>query len=279
MNGGLARLREAMTHLSPSEKKVATYILENPHEVVGLSVAQLAELSQSSQAAIIRLCNRVDIKSFPELKVRIAVDLQENQTEDYQEVEQTDTVESIIRKVTNNNINSIRDSIKILDLSSLERAIDAIVQAERVFFYGISTSGLVAQDAQQKFLRINKTAFAFPDVDLQRTSAVVVSHRDVVVGISYSGETDIVNKSLRIAKQNGATVIGISKLGPTTLNSIADISVNISAYQNELISGPTFSRIALFNTIDILYLSVATRTYQQSLTYLEKTRSVSVKNS
>lgn len=278
MNGGLARLREAMIHLSPSEKKVATYILENPHEVVGLSVAQLAELSQSSQAAIIRLCNRVDIKSFPELKVRIAVDLQENQTEDYQEVEQTDTVESIIRKVTNNNINSIRDSIKILNIASLERAIDAIVQAERVFFYGISTSGLIAQDAQIKFMRINKTAFAFPDVDLQRISAVVVSERDVVIGISYSGETEIVNKSLRIAKQNGATVIGISKLGPTTLNSIADISVNISAYQNELISGPTFSRITLFNTIDILYLGVATRTYQQSLNYLEKTRSAALKN-
>lgn len=278
MNGGLARLREAMIHLSPSEKKVAAYILDHPHEIVHISVAQLAELSQSSQAAIIRLCNRIDIKSFPELKVRIAVDLQQSDTTDYQEIEQSDTIESIIRKVSNNNINSIRDSTKILDLASVERAIDAIIQAERIFFYGIGASGLIAQDAQQKFMRINKTSFAFPDVDLQRTSAVVVSQKDVVVGISYSGETEIVNQSLRIAKQNGAKVIGISKLGQTTLSTIVDISLNISASQNELISGPTFSRITQFNTIDILYLGVATRTYQESLTYLEKTRRAALKN-
>ncbi|MBW5469495.1 hypothetical protein GPJ61_16675 [Brevibacillus formosus] len=48
MNGGLLRIRESLH-----------YILANPDEVIRLSIKELAERSESSQAAIIRMCKSI----------------------------------------------------------------------------------------------------------------------------------------------------------------------------------------------------------------------------
>jgi DNA-binding MurR/RpiR family transcriptional regulator len=76
MNGGLIRLREVYEKLSPSEHKIAAYILQYPDEVIHLSIADLAMKSGSSQAAIVRLCKSIGFKGYQELKIQVAGDLQ-----------------------------------------------------------------------------------------------------------------------------------------------------------------------------------------------------------
>ena len=124
MNGGLVRLREVLNSLRPSERKVADYILKFPDKVIGLSVAKLAEFSGSSQATIIRLCSQIGTAGYQDLKVRIAVDLQDIESPGYKEITPQDPVESIIHKISHNNIHSIRDSLKILDADMVKQSIE-----------------------------------------------------------------------------------------------------------------------------------------------------------
>jgi DNA-binding MurR/RpiR family transcriptional regulator len=274
MNGGLVRLREIFNDLTPSERKVAAFILEHPEQMIGLSVAQLAEQSGGSQAAVIRLCKSMGLKGYQELMLKVAGDLQER-TEGYggyQEIRPRDSVETIIRNVSSNNIQAIRDTLKILDADRVAGAIEALHRAERIYFYGIGASGLVAQDAQHKFLRINKTSFAFADSHLQLTSAVTLTERDAAVGISYSGETDIVAACLKSAVECGATTISITKYGNTTVSSLARIPLFITSTENEIRIGALSSRMTQLNVIDILYLGVASKHYEQSVNYLERSR-------
>ncbi|SDD39382.1 transcriptional regulator, RpiR family [Paenibacillus sp. UNCCL117] len=276
MNGGLVRLREALNELTPSEKKVGEYILGNPKKVVELSVAQLADYSGASQAAIVRLCKSLGLKGFPDLKLKIAGDLQESAQvpgkQGYQEISQHDSIATLIQNVSANNIQSIRDTVKILDVESVERAVDALNRAERIFFFGLGASGLIAQDAQQKFLRINRMSFTFADPHMQLTTAVTMTSKDVAVGISYSGETREVIAVLKAASERGATTISITKYGNTALHAYSQIPLCISSTENEIRSGATASRITQLNVIDILYLGVASRNYEQSVEYLERSR-------
>lgn len=276
MNGGLVRLREIIDHITASERKVAEFILNDPAKMIGLSVAQLSQLSGGSQAAIIRLCKSMGLKGYQELMLKVAGDLQQGgeETQGYQEIRPHDSIDTIIQSVSNNNIQSIRDTLKILDVATVTEAIDAMCRAERVFFYGLGASNLIAQDAQHKFLRINKTSFSFTDPHLQLTSAVMLSKGDVAVAISYSGETDQVIGALQTAKESGATTISITKYGNSTLSTIADIPLFTCSTENEIRSGATSSRITQLNVIDILYLGVASRSYEHSVTYLEKSREV-----
>ncbi|MCI3918828.1 MurR/RpiR family transcriptional regulator [Paenibacillus sp. TRM 82003] len=276
MNGGLVRLREVIDQINPSERKVAAYILERPAELIELSVAQLSEASGASQAAIVRLCKSLGIKSYQELKLKVAGDLQEQAqaktTTGYQDIRPNDSIEAIIQNVSTNNIQSIRDTVKILDAGLVEQAVAALDGAKRIFFFGVGASNLIAMDAQQKFFRINKTSLSFPDPHVQLTSAVTMTPEDAAVGISYSGETNEIVRALSIAKSHGARTISITKYGDNTVSRTADIPLFTSSTETEIRSGAMASRISQLNVVDILYIGVASRNYEKAVTYLEESR-------
>ncbi|WP_442601764.1 MurR/RpiR family transcriptional regulator [Paenibacillus sp. KN14-4R] len=272
MNGGLVKLKEIYDQLNPSEQKVAKYILKTPEQMISMSIAQLSEVSGASQAAIVRLCKSLDVKGYQDLKIKIAGDLHQVEEQGYQDIRLHDELETIIQNVTNNNIQSIRDTVKILDTKLVEQAVEALHQAKRIFFYGLGASNLIAQDAQQKFLRINKTSLAFSDPSMQLTTSVTLTKDDVAVGISYSGETPYLIAAIKQAKANGAKTISISKYGTSSLSPYIDIPLSISSTDSEIRSGAIASRISQLNVIDMLYIGVASKDYEHSVDYLNRTR-------
>jgi DNA-binding MurR/RpiR family transcriptional regulator len=272
MEGGLIRLRAILNVLTPSERKIAQYIVDHPEQIVQASVAQLSEWSGGSSAAIIRLCKSLGVSGFQELKLKVAGDLIGQNKLEYNEIQPYDSMQSIINSVSANHIQSIEDTMKILDPELIEKAVEAILRANRVFFYGMGASNLIATDAQYKFLRINKTCFSFGDPHIQVSSATTLKEDDTVIGISYSGETEHVVSCLKLAQARGATTISITKLGNNSLCEYSHIPLMTSSTENEIRSGATSSRITQLNVIDILYLGVVSRNYDASITYLEKSR-------
>lgn len=275
LNDGLVRIREAFNTIKPAEENAAQYILDFPEEVVNLSIKELSERSGSSQAAIIRLCKNIGVSGFQELKVRIAGDLQTKETYDYryEEISPDDTTQQLVEKISQKNIYSINETIKLAEIKDLEDAIISLSNAKRIDFYGAAASQIIALDAQQKFLRINKHCTAYEDAHLQLTSSVTLSEDDVAIGISYSGETSHVISAIINAKQTGATTIGITRYGKNPLSELVDISLYISSSESDTIrSAATASRIAQLNMIDILFTGVASRNYNETVNYLNKTR-------
>lgn len=273
MNGGLVRLREVYDTLNPSERKVATFILQYPNQMIELSGSELAAKSGASQAAIVRLCKTMGLKGYQDLRLKVAGDLQEpEKSGGYQEISPDDSIATIIQNVSNNNIQSIRDTLKILDVEMVEKAVELLHQAKRIYFFGVGASNLIAMDAQQKLLRINKVSFSFADPHVQLTAAVTLTEEDAAVFISYSGETAEVIRAAALAKESGCKSISITKYGESTLSKHVDIPLFTSSTENEIRSGAMSSRITQLNVIDILYLGVASRNYEQSVKYLEQTR-------
>lgn len=56
-NGLLLRLRERELSASPAERNVIAYVNAHPHEVVGLSVRGLADVTFSSPSSILRFAS------------------------------------------------------------------------------------------------------------------------------------------------------------------------------------------------------------------------------
>ncbi|USG68357.1 MurR/RpiR family transcriptional regulator [Brevibacillus ruminantium] len=274
MSGGLLRIREYLQTIKPSERSVAEYILENPREVIRLSIKELAERSHASPAAIIRMCKNMGLDGFPELKIRIAADLQSPSAgeEEYKEILPSDDIPTLIESVTANHIYSLRETLKVLDPAAVEQAVQAIYRARRIDFFGVGASQLVAQDAQQKFLRIDKTANAHADAHLQITSAVTLTDEDVAVGISYSGETRQVLSAITRAREAGAITIGITKFGQNSLSTLVDIHLTTISSEADMRSAATSSRIAQLAVIDMIFMGVAAQSYEKAVSYLRRTR-------
>ncbi|KHE68616.1 MurR/RpiR family transcriptional regulator [Halobacillus sp. BBL2006] len=275
MNGGLISIQEAITSLKPSERKVAEYIINFPEEVLNLSIQKLSQRTEVSEATIIRLARTLNYKGFQELKLRIAGDLatkSSSSNHSYQEISIDGSVDSFIANVSNNNIQSINDTISVLSKEEVEKAIIALGSARKIALYGIGASGLIAQDFKQKLSRINRWCEAAVDYDTQGTISANLEESDVVFGISYSGQTKDIIHSLKVAKDNGAKVITLTKYGSNPVSELADIKLFTSSLEKSIRSGAMSSRISQLNVIDILYVGMTSRNYEESVAALERTR-------
>jgi len=266
-------LQAILEDLKPSERKVADFILAHPEEVVKLSVQKLAELSGVSEATIIRLARSLNMKGYQELKLRIAGDLnKQTATGSYKEIMMEGSVESIMQAVSWNNIQSIQDTLSVLSGEEVARAVDALAKARKIDVYGVGASAVIAADIRQKFSRINLWCEAYSDFHAQLTSAVTLSERDVAFGISYSGQTEDIIQSLTEARQQGATIITLTKFGPSPVAELADIRLFTSSVEKSIRSGAMASRIAQLNVIDILFITLVSRQQEEVIPLLEKTR-------
>jgi DNA-binding MurR/RpiR family transcriptional regulator len=273
LNGGLIMLNEMLYKLPPSERRAAKYIIENPEKSIQYTVFELAEKSQTSNSAIIRLCRSLGLKGFQELKLRIAGDIITTTEVGSRDINLGESTASIIKKMTNNNIQAIKDTSDIINVSDLEEAVQALTKARNIYFFGVGGSMVVALDAQQKFLRIKKYTSAFTDLHLLAVQIANHEENDVLVGISFSGETLEVQKALQIAKENGVNTISITGFGSNSVSNLADIKLFNSPHREATFrSGATSSRMAQLHVIDILFMAVATQEYDQTIQYIDQTR-------
>lgn len=275
----LTRIKELMEDMSPSERKVAEYIVSNPKKISELSIKELAERSNGSQAAVVRLCKRLHYGGYKDLRILIAKEVVNIKDEEdmYTDIKPGDHISKIIKNICYNNRKSIDNALEFLSEQAVKDAVNAIVKAKRIDFYGVGASYIIALDAFQKFVRINKNVMATADPHMQAQIASNLKKGDVAVAISYSGETRDTYESIKIAKAAGATTIGITKFGYNSISNICDINLFVLAPEVTFRSGATSSRIAQLNVIDILYVSVASCMFKDIKQYLENTR-ISIKD-
>ncbi len=273
ITGGLKIIENMLGQLPESERKIAEYILESPYEVVNCTVSELAAKTHSSGAAVIRLCKSLGFKGFQDLKVRIVSDLGKPVEQGYRDIEQGEKPEDIVQKTLSNSIQSLRDSAEVIHYEELERVVEALLAAKNIHLFGIGASHIIATDAQQKLLRINKPATAFSDTHLVATLIANAEKDDVVFAISFSGETPEVINIMALAKEKGMKTISLTKYGQSSVAALADMKLYTSySAEAPFRSAATSSRLAQLFMIDILFLSMATEQYGETIDYIDKTR-------
>ncbi|GKU77617.1 MurR/RpiR family transcriptional regulator [Paenibacillus sp. L3-i20] len=273
----LIKIRDRKDSLTPVERLVAEYILSNKEEIPHLSIKNLAQASKTSDASVLRFCKTMGYNGYRSFIVSISASLgsmDDDSGDQYTDIQPGDELHTIISNISRNNIRSIEDTLSVLDRSAVARAVEALRTSKRIIFFGIGASGLVAQDAEQKFTRINKICHAFTDGHSQLTAAALLSKDDVAIFISNSGDTIEILDSLEIAHKNNAHIVAITKYSKSELSDRADTLLSISTPEISIRSGAMGSRIAMLTIIDMLFAGVASADYQQVKKYLSKSHNI-----
>jgi RpiR family carbohydrate utilization transcriptional regulator len=171
-------------------------------------------------------------------------------------VDDKDTVEDLRNKVFDTTVGSLLTVRDQLDPEVLETAITTINNANRVEFYGFGASGSVAADAQHKFFRLQLSSAAYTDPHIQQMSAISLGADDVVVAISQSGQTRALLESVSLAREAGATVIGVAPEN-TPLSEQCSLPIYVNMKEEHQAFAPVSSRIAHLVVIDVLATGVA----------------------
>lgn len=269
----LFRIKTLLPHLKGVEKQIAEYVLENPQEVVGIPITELAEKTKSSESTVVRFCRSLGYTGYQEFKVKLASSLSTLQELPSSDWSFQDDLTNIKRKIIQTNINAIKETEGVLSETEIKRAVDVINKARKVDLYGVGASGLVALDLQQKLERIGILAYAYIDTHQQLVSASLLTPEDVAIGISYSGSTKDTVFALAKAKENNAVTIAITQYAHSPILKYADIKLFLSAKESALRVGAIASLIAQLTVIDILYVSLLVSRGEKIIETLAKSQS------
>jgi len=247
----LEKISKYLNSFSKSERKVAEVILAAPQTAIHSSIATLAKMADVSEPTVNRFCRRLDTKGFPDFKLHLAQSLANGTPYVNRHVEEDDGPEAYTNKIFESTMACLDMAKQSLDPVLINRTVDQLVQASKISFFGLGASSSVAHDAQNKFFRFNVPVVCFDDTVMMRMSAINSAANDVVVIISHTGRTKSLVEVAMIARENDATVIGITTKD-SPLAEECHVVLSLDVPEDTDVYMPMASRIAHLVLIDVL---------------------------
>lgn len=249
-------ITRGLPDLRKSERRVAEAVLADPSSVLSITLAELARRSNVSEPTVIRFALAIGCEGFRDLRVKLARSLAFARTTSHSAISTTDTLATLVGKVFDFNLSNLNWVRARLDQKTIQQAVDALRDANRIDFFGYGASAIVALDAQQKFPLFGVPCGAPLDGHQMIMTAAMLQPGDVAVAISNTGETEQVRQATRLARERGATTIGITGTQSPLLED-CDIGVLVETLENTDLYTPTVSRLSAMVVIDILSTAVS----------------------
>ena len=265
----IEQIQSRLQRLNKSERKVAEAILRDPTAATRYSIAALARAADVSEPTVNRFCRGFSATGFPDFKIRLAQSIATGTPYVGQNIEPDDTAAEFTDKIMLTTIASLDKARQALDPKALATAIDYLIQAKQINFFGMGGSAAVALDAQHQFFRFNIPVMSYDDALMQRMVAAGANVGDVIVLISYTGRTRETVDIAQLARANGATVIGITN-PDSPLAESCTVVLGVTAPEDTEVYMPMSSRIIHLSVIDILATGVTLKRGADFLGHLKK---------
>ena len=263
-----AKIQEQQEAFSKSELKIAQFILDQPQDVLEMTAQQLARAADSSSAAVIRLCKRLKVYGFPQLKIELSADLSggELSRKIQPEVRENEEISSIKERLLVNTQNSLAETVEEIDDDQIHQLSQIVARSRRLLVLGIGVSNLVAQDIAQKWGSVGTIVIAFNNVNDLLPIVANAGIEDSLWVVDNSGETPA-----QIAKERKVPIITMTKKGSNTISELGDVEIHTS--QPIELPGriaATDSLLLQFMAIDIIFYDFVSRNYESSISQLNQ---------
>ena len=186
--------------LTELEQEIARYFLQAETIQDDLSSQQVTQKLHISQAALTRFAKKCGFTGYREFVFQYQHQASKPDTHSHKHSPLTKRVlrsYSIMREQTQD----------LIDEEQLERVAHLIEDAERVYFFGTGSSGLIAREMKLRFMRLGVVCEALTDRDGFAWTTSIMDENCLVLGFSLSGTTQSVLDSLLDAKEMGAKTI------------------------------------------------------------------------
>ncbi|MBA7524505.1 HTH-type transcriptional regulator RpiR [subsurface metagenome] len=265
----LIRLRSFYDSMESAEKKAVDLLIEDPDFIANAKIVEAAQRADCSAATFVRLAKKLGYKGYPKLK-KALLEIKKDPIQLYPNINENDKSEDIVAKIFQTSIQTLSDTLNLLDKETYKKAVNAICKAQKIVLCGVGDAFPVAQSGYHKFLRIGLNVQVSADFDVQLINVSHLSKNDVAIIISHSGRTKNIVEVAKYAKIVGATVISITNYPISTLAKNSDIVLLTAVFINNVKGEVISKRITQLCILESLYINVLLKLKQKVIEDLEK---------
>ncbi len=214
-DGGFrGRVADAAERLSPREREITDFMLNHPAEAVTASAAELARMTSTSDATVVRTARALGYEGLRELKRALLEMITLRRDPALVLDQRLDQIEGggVLQHVAQDSGELIGALPDLLDGDSWRAAVAALDHADRIWAYGIGPAALTAQHLALELVRIGKSATAVGSTGFRLADDLLgLDERDAVVifaPLRMFRETEIV---LNHADEIGVPVVVVTE--------------------------------------------------------------------
>lgn len=251
---------EQQKNFTEAEIKISNYILNNLSKISLMTIKEVAEASQVSQASVVRFCKMLGIRGFPEFKLELNKEITIRESKDFNIVRKDRIGKLSPKEVFINTLEldtmAVNQLINTLDLKSVLKSVDLILNANTIVVYGVGASAIVAQDIVYKFIKLGLNVDFNQDFHFMLSIILNMKKNDIFIAVSTTGETQEIIELSKFAKERGAVVISITSLQKSTLIKYTDIALYTPVLEEYFRVANMATRISQLAVVDVLYMNL-----------------------
>lgn len=206
---------EIINSLTLNELEVLRFVDYHKKELQDMTIYDLSEATFSSTATIIRLCKKIGLSGFSELKYFV-----KTQVLNVEEQDADKSYESIL----SSKMALLGKLDRYLDKQKVLKVVEKLKSDMRVHFFAKGMTCTVVEYFSKLLLTKNRKNFIYTDTHIAYLSADNMDENDLLILCSASGNTHQVVRMAHIAKSRNAFIVAITEKASNQLSKIGDVN-------------------------------------------------------
>ncbi|AMC08138.1 MurR/RpiR family transcriptional regulator [Turicibacter sp. H121] len=258
-----------MNKLTSTEQGIVNYILTYPEELEKISSRQLAELTYTSPATVVRICQKLGFSGYSEFKIKYLQEV--NQTPRMDQINRTnpitseDSLHRIVNKVAALEITAIEQTKKGIDLDQLNRVSELLNQATCIDFYAFDNNLHLAKNACSHFLYAGKQAIIHDSSNAQFMQAFASVEGHVAIIISRTGENPMLYRIATILCEKKIPLLVLTESRHSSLAKISTEHLYLYNVHRFTDMGTILFQTSVQYLFDLLFAILFSRNFENSV--------------
>ena len=224
----LDRLSQEWDALTPEAQKAARYVLENPTEVGVSTVREIAEAAKVKPNTFVRMARQVGFDGYEDFRAPFRDAIRQggvsfpDRARWLQDIGKSGELGGLYADMVGAAIRNIEDTFAGIDAVSLKAAAEDIWNCRQIFTLGVGVNNSNARNFTYLASTGMKQFHAIPRPGSTPVDDLAwADEQDVLIAITCHPYRTEVIEAIKLARQQGLTVIGISdsRASPVILNA------------------------------------------------------------
>lgn len=251
----LLKIRSERDQMSAIERRIADFLLENAHLLRDYSSQQLADALNISQSSVVKFCQKLGFKGYPDLKFSVGEAVARSAgdpvrtTRASKHYPQPDLSETLWQAKSR-----AEEETRLINAQEqIEAIATAIDRADKVFLIGQGEDSIAARAFAMRLALLGIPAIDHADPIVMTASIATAAKGDVLLVFSEYGQQPTLLKLAKHFHERRGKVVSVTRHTANPLRTHADHSLLVSAHDQRPYVASMLYQSALIHVLDTIF--------------------------